>query len=109
MRPALPLLHFSFSVVYFFSWASSASAAGGAVRPVAATNQDLSLSHVMRWGDASVKRASLEISVTAVAVVTMVSFPMAAQVVKQMVSQSGWLVIFLTSDWLIHFPPSMHL
>lgn len=61
---------------------------GVAVRPVAATNQDLSPSHVMRRGSANAWRAWLERSVTAVAVVTTVSMPMVAQVNKQVTSVS---------------------
>lgn len=72
----------------FFSLGFSGSTVGVAVRPVAATNQDLSPSHVMRRGSANAWRAWLERSVTTVAVVTTVSMPMAAQVNKQVTSVS---------------------
>ncbi len=67
---------------------------GRAVRPVAAANQALSLSHVTKMGSASVWKVWLETSVTAVAVVTMVSTPMAAQVVKQKRQH-----VSLATDW----------
>lgn len=77
------------------------STVGRAVGPVAVTNQDLSLSHVMRRGGANVWTVWLEISVTAVVVVTTVSTTMTAQVVKQKVTVSPpRLVVSLDSDWV---------
>lgn len=64
------------------------STVGRAVRPVAVTNQDLSLSHVMRRGGANVWTVWLEINVTDVVVVTTVSAAMAAKVLKQKVKAS---------------------
>lgn len=66
----------------FLSRASSGSSVGGAVRPVAASSQGPSLSHVMKWDGACVWRVWLATSVTAVAMVTIVSMEISAQVVK---------------------------
>lgn len=65
-----------------FSLGSLGSTVGGAVRPVAANNQELSLSHVIRVGGANVKKALPEISVIAVPMVTMGPMLTSAQVVK---------------------------
>ena len=93
--------HFSecIHVFHFFRRGSSGCRVGEAVKSVAVTNQDLYLSHVMRRGSASVWRAWLERSVTAVAMVTMVSMPTAAQVVKQSRWKSVWLLSFLSQLW----------
>lgn len=53
---------------------------GGAARTATATNQDLSLSHVIRMDAASVWRVWLETNVTDVIIVITVSTAMAAQV-----------------------------
>lgn len=98
----LPLfLIWSFHIIYhcYFIFSSLdilGCRVGGAARPVAAANQDLFPSHAMRRGSAYVWRAWLATSVTAVAVVTMVSMPMAAQVVKRRM----WHVS-LAADWLV--------
>lgn len=88
----------SLFISLFFSQGFLASTVGGAVRLVAVINQDLSLSHVMRRGGASVWRVWLVINVTAVVAVIMVYTPTTAQVFKLSAPLLDHLC--LGSDWM---------